>query len=266
MLAASRCAVRSTTTTSRADSLTFRGIGSSATPVPFVVAQKQSLFLGKGRMRRSESLKALLARAAKQYADSLSPKALSFLSDHGISEATARRAQLGVVASPLPGHELYKDRLAIPYLTKTGVVNMRFRCLDHEDCRTVGCPKYLSLPGAGLNLFHTAAFWSADNEIAVCEGELDALTNSYEVGVPSVGVPGVETWEDYYDRLFHGYQYVWVFADGDSAGRDFAKSLLGRLPNAISVPVPGGQDLSSWVVRDGWESVTDILDELRSDS
>ena len=215
-------------------------------------------------MRRSESSKALLARATKQYADSLDARALSFLTKHGISEATARKAQLGVVASPLPGHELYEGRLAIPYVTKTGVVNMRFRCLEHEDCRTVGCPKYLSLPGAGLNLFNTTAFWSAEREIGVAEGELDALTLTYEVGVPGVGVPGVETYEDFYDRLFHGYQYVWIFADGDSAGRDFAKHLLGRLPNGISVPVPHGEDISSWVVRDGWEAVCDTLDELRA--
>ena len=214
-------------------------------------------------MRRSESLKALLGRATKQYADSLSPKALSFLTDHGISEAAARKAHLGVVASPLPGHELYKDRLAIPYVTRTGVVNMRFRCLEHSDCRAVGCPKYLSLTGMGLNLYNTPAFWSADREIGIAEGELDALTLTYNVGVPGVGVPGVETWEPYYDRLFHGYDFVWVFADGDSAGRDFAKSLLGRLPNAVTVPVPRGEDVSSWVVKAGWESVTDVLEELR---
>lgn len=216
-------------------------------------------------MRRSESLKALLGRAATQYEHDLDAKALSFLTSHGISEATARRARLGVVASPLPGHDLFEGRLAIPYLTKTGIVNMRFRCLEHEDCRTVGCPKYLSLTGAGLNLFHTQAFWTADNEIAITEGELDALTANYEVGMPAVGVPGVETWESHYDRLFFGYERVWLFADGDSAGRDFAKTLLGRLPNSIAVPVPSGEDLSSWVVRDGWEAVTDVLEDIRAD-
>lgn len=214
-------------------------------------------------MKRSESLRRLLERATTQYQDALSPKALTFLTSHGISEATARKARLGVVASPLPGHEPFEGRLAIPYVTRTGVVNMRFRCLEHDDCRTVGCPKYLSLPGAGLNLFHTSAFWAAEREIGVCEGELDALTLSYEVGVPGVGVPGVETWEPHYDRLFYGYQYVWVFADGDSAGRDFAKELLGRLPNAVTVPVPRGEDVSSWTVRDGWEAITDVLEELR---
>ena len=215
-------------------------------------------------MRRSDSLKGLLERATTQYEKGLNAKALTFLTSHGISEATARKARLGVVASPFPGHEPYENRLAIPYLTQTGVVNMRFRCLDHEDCRTVGCPKYLSLAGTGLNLFHTPAFWAANDEIGVCEGELDALTLSYEVGVPGVGVPGVETWEPFFDRLFYGYRYVWVFADGDTAGRDFAKQLLGRLPNAVTVPVPRGEDTSSWVVRDGWEAVTDVLEDLRS--
>lgn len=215
-------------------------------------------------MRRSESLKNLLERATAQYEKGLSERALSFLTAHGISESTARKARIGVVGSPsLPSHEGYEGRLSIPYLTKTGVVNMRFRCLEHDDCRTVGCPKYLSLPGAGLNLFHTNAFWAADNEIAVCEGELDALTLSYEVGVPGVGVPGVATWEAFYDRLFYGYENVWLFADGDTAGRDFAKELLGRLPNAMTVPVPAGLDLSEWVVRDGWEAVHETLGELR---
>ena len=236
-------------------------------PAAYVAPHEASFNFRKvsTRMRRSESLKALLGRATTQYEKDLSARALTFLTEHGISETTARKARLGVVASPLPGHELYEGRLAIPYLTKTGVVNMRFRCLEEHDCRAVGCPKYLSLVGAGLNLYNVQAFFAAEHEMGISEGELDALTGTYEVGVPTVGVPGVETWEPHYDRLFFGYKHVWVFADGDTAGRDFAKELLGRLPNSINVPIPSGLDLSEWVVRDGWEAVTDTLDELRGE-
>ncbi len=41
----------------------------------------------------------------------------------------ARLAQLGVVEEAEVGHEAYKGRLSIPYITKTGVVDLRFRAL-----------------------------------------------------------------------------------------------------------------------------------------
>lgn len=216
-------------------------------------------------MRLSASVRKLLERATDKYEKDLDGKALSFLTSHAISEEAARLARLGVVASPLAGHEMFEGRLAIPYLTKTGVVNIKFRCLEHEDCKTVGCPKYLKVTGVEDHLYNVPSFFTAKNEIGVTEGELDALCLTYEVGVPGVGSPGANNWSGYYDRLFHGYEFVWIFGDGDTAGREFAKDLLGRLPNGVAVPVPAGHDLSSWTAKDGWEAVTDVLEELRGE-
>jgi len=35
----------------------------------------------------------------------------------------------------------------------------------------------------------------AGNFIAVCEGEIDAITLSYSCGIPAVGVPGANAWK-----------------------------------------------------------------------
>lgn len=214
-------------------------------------------------MKLSASVRKLLEKATGRYETLLDAKALSFLTSRGISEPVARAARLGTVASPLAGHEMYEGRLAIPYVTKTGVVSIRFRCVEHEDCKAIGCPKYLSITGSDAHLYNVQSLWSAKNEIGITEGEMDALAASFEVGLPSVGSPGVHAWKPFWDRLFTGFEHVWVFGDGDAAGRDFNKDLLGRLPNAIAVPVPTGEDLASWTVKDGWEAVTDVLEELR---
>ena len=42
----------------------------------------------------------------------------------------ARLARLGVVEEAEIGHETFQGRLSIPYITKTGVVDIRFRSLN----------------------------------------------------------------------------------------------------------------------------------------
>lgn len=210
----------------------------------------------------SSSSRALLEKATAQYQDAMSTKELSYLTERGLTPYAIEAARLGVVTSPIPGHEFADGRLAIPYLTRTGVVAMRFRCLAHTSCASVGCPKYLGLPGIESHVYNTRALWDAGYEIGVCEGELDALAMTYTVGMPAVGLPGVTSWKPHMARLFQGFERVWVFGDGDEPGREFAKHLVSELPNAVSVPVPSGEDVSSWVVHDGWESVVDVLEGL----
>ncbi len=55
---------------------------------------------------------------------------------------------LGVVDNPSPGHEGYKGKLVIPYITPSGVVDLRFRSIKGED------PKYIGLPGAKTTMFN----------------------------------------------------------------------------------------------------------------
>lgn len=147
---------------------------------------------------------------------------------------------------PLTGHEQYSGRLSIPYVTKSGVVDIRFRALD-----AAVEPKYMGMTGATTHLYNVNAMFKATSFISICEGEIDTITMDYAVGVPAVGVPGVNNWKPHYTRLFSDFEHVFLFADGDSAGSDFAKSLSKELGNLVVVQMPDGEDVNSMYNQHG---------------
>lgn len=152
--------------------------------------------------------------------------------------------RLGVVDEPLPGHENYKGRLVIPYLTKTGVVDVRFRAMGESDV------KYLGLPGAKTHLYNVLSTFNAQDSIAVCEGEIDTITLN-KCGIPSVGVPGVNNWKKHYTRILQDFETVYVFADGDQPGADFAKNLARELSTVTVIQMPDGEDVNSVYCKGG---------------
>lgn len=146
---------------------------------------------------------------------------------------------MGVVLDPLTGHEQYTNRLSIPYITKSGVVDLRFRALGNEE------PRYMGLTGGTTHLYNVGAFFRASSYICICEGEIDTITLDHVVGIPAVGVPGVNNWKKHYTRLLLDFDKVFLFADGDNAGSEFAKSLSRELPNLVTIQAPEGEDVNS---------------------
>jgi DNA primase len=179
-------------------------------------------------MKQSISQKESLMRAAKYYHSAL-PEAADYLAERGITMEAATKAGLGVVLDPLTGHEAYTNRLCIPYLTKSGVVDLRFRSLGHEE------PKYMGMAGATTHLYNVGAFFRASAYICICEGEIDTITLDLVCNIPSVGVPGVNNWKKHYNRLLADFDKIFLFADGDNAGYDFGKSLSRELSNVIVI-------------------------------
>lgn len=151
----------------------------------------------------------------------------------------AEKARLGVVLDPLTGHEAYTNRLSIPYLTKSGVVDLRFRAIGHEE------PRYMGLSGATTRLYNVGAFFRASSYICLCEGEIDTITLDFVCGIPAVGVAGVNNWKKHYSRLLADFDKVFLFADGDNAGFEFGKSLARELSNLVIVQAPEGEDVNS---------------------
>ena len=195
-------------------------------------------------MKQSQSQKDLLERATNKYAGSIS-LAQDYLASRGIPLEVARLARLGVVAEPEVGHEQYQGRLAIPYVTKTGVVDLRFRSLN-----PAVEPKYMGLTGAETKMYNVLDIDKAGDFIGVCEGELDTITLSHCVGIPCIGVPGANSWKKHYTRLLADFERVFIFADGDQPGTEFARSLARELPVTI-VQLPEGQDVNSMYVQEG---------------
>lgn len=206
-------------------------------------------------MKPSDVRKQSLEQAAAKYEQNRE-LAASYLSGRGITKATAESLRLGVVLDPEPGHELMTDRLAIPYITRTGIVDMKFRCLKHDDCKQYDCVKYLALDGfGGSRLYNVNAFFADSDYIGLVEGEPDTWTLHYEVGIPAVGCPGVQRWERHFARCFAGYEKVLIFSQGDSAGREFTKRVAAELPQSQPIHLPQGMDVNSLFLLEGRESL-----------
>jgi hypothetical protein len=99
-------------------------------------------------VKQSILQKELLGKATEVYGVNIY-LAESYLKSRGIPIEVARLAQLGVVEEPEVGHEAYIGRLSIPYITKTGVVDLRFRSLN-----PAVEPKYMGMTGAETRMFN----------------------------------------------------------------------------------------------------------------
>lgn len=200
----------------------------------------------------SAEQKKSLERAVAHYQQFLG-EAESYLSERGIPRQVAESFRLGVVKEPLTGHEHLHGRLAIPYLTITGVVDIRFRSMDGTD------PKYMGLPGAKTHLFNVSSILISDSKIAVTEGEVDTITLA-SMGIHAVGVPGASNWKPHYSRVLQDFEEVLVFADGDQAGRDFSKRLARDLDNVTIINCPEGEDVNSAFIKFGKQWFEERLD------
>jgi DNA primase len=108
----------------------------------------------------------------------------------------------------------------------------------------------MGMTGAETKMYNVLDVERASDFIGVCEGELDTLTLSACVGIPCVGVPGANSWKKHYTRLLADFERVFVFADGDQPGTEFARSLARELPVTI-IQLPDGHDVNSMFVQDG---------------
>ncbi len=195
-------------------------------------------------VKQSLSQKELLGKAAAKYAANIY-QAEDYLASRGITREAARLARLGVVVEPEIGHEAFIGRLSIPYITKTGVVDLRFRSLN-----PAVEPKYMGMTGAETKMYNVLDIDKAGDWIGICEGELDTVTLSACVGIPCIGVPGANSWKKHYTRLLADFERVFVFSDGDQPGKEFAINLSRELPVTV-VQMPDGEDVNSCYVRYG---------------
>lgn len=210
-------------------------------------------------MKLDSSRRNALAEATDLYASNLSVVA-PYLEDRGIPEEVAAAFRLGYVAEPYStDQEIYRGRLVIPYLTRAGVVTMRFRCLEPHDCKATGCPKYLSLPKVELPLYNVASLFTTSDVLVITEGELDAVVCSAMVGSPAIGCPGASLWKPHFSLCVADFQTVLVCGDGDEAGAEMVDKVTHSVYNARGVKMPPGEDLSSVFLESGREGVRRLL-------
>ncbi|MGW1739996.1 toprim domain-containing protein [Nocardia sp. NPDC001965] len=181
------------------------------------------------------------------------------MDSRGLPPAEVVRFGLGFVEDPLPGHELFRGWLAIPYLrppptggTPRSAVSIRFRCIQDHEHRGHG--KYLFENGDTPRMYNTPSLLVPSAFVGITEGELDAVTAEL-CGIPTVGIPGTKNWKPAYREAFLGYREVFVFADGDEPGLGFATEVVGSLSNAKLIPMPSGLDVNSFVQQEGREAL-----------
>jgi len=201
-------------------------------------------------VRLSSSQKNFLLQATQRYAARIE-LAEEYLLSRQLSVEEARVFHLGVVEDPLPGHEAYTGRLAIPYITPSGVVDIRFRGIHNED------PKYMGLVGAKTTMFNTQACFVADKYICVTEGEFDCIMMTVKTMHPTIGIPGANNWKPHYAKILDDFDTVIVLADGDAAGLEFGKKISRELGNVNIVSMPEGEDVNSMMIKRG----SDWIDE-----
>lgn len=165
-----------------------------------------------------------------------------------------QRYRLGYVGDPMPGHEKYVGRLAIPYVTPSGVVDIRYRCLEEHSCKEAGHGKFLGDAGVQPSLYNVLALHSGSPVVAICEGEPDVWAVEQYAGIPAVGVPGATQWRSnpHWRRVFEGFQLVAILSDGDKSGEDMLKRVEADLfANGQPVPMPDGMDATEFLLEKG---------------
>jgi len=184
-----------------------------------------------------------------------------YLAGRGITEDAAGTARLGVVDEPLEfDADANGNYLSIPYLTRAGVVSLRYRCIRDHNCNDYhGHSKYRTRAGDRARIYGVDYLVSAGPAICVTEGELDALILN-QLGYPAVALPGAQTWKAHYYRLFEDFHRIVVFADGDNAGNSFAETWLHYFPRSTEVArMEAKEDVNSMFLLYGEDYFHDIL-------
>ncbi|WP_234038937.1 toprim domain-containing protein [Micromonospora coerulea] len=231
--------------------------------------------------------------ASETYYQSLktAENAVEYLRSRALSGANVQYFRLGYVESPLTGHEKYAGKLCIPYVTRSGVVSLRFRAIpernpDHQpetdplldtvytghlpeldaeideqfpeqsEWLPIAGPKYMSMPGDMHRMFNTRDLDRRESFVCITEGEFDAMA-AHQAGLPAVAVPGVNGWSSWWARCFKGYEAVYILCDNDDKGQGaaFGDKIAAQVSNSRVVLMPPGHDVNSFVIAEGPEAL-----------
>ena len=157
--------------------------------------------------------------------------------------------RLGVVPEDcLPEHRRFVGWLGIPYLgLDSRPMDIRFRCLrNHEH---VGHGKYMTLDEHPARVYNVQAIVTADFDIHVTEGEIDAMILQM-LGYHAVAIPGASGFQAHHRRMLAGFGRVYVWGDPDEAGAQFTSRVTRMMGQAIGVRLNDG-DINDTYVTEG---------------
>lgn len=182
--------------------------------------------------------------------------ALRYLTDErGLAEGTIRAFKLGFVADPHPIDRMAQGFISIPYLTPSGVFDIRFR---RGPGNPETAPKYWQPAGSTQTIFNVRALDPHSPYVVIGEGEFTAIM-AMQVGIPCIAYPGVESVKPFHRHLLEGFERVYLCGDGDDAGANFNRKLAEMIPNAYPITLPPGEDIDSLVRTKGEKALRDLL-------
>lgn len=210
-------------------------------------------------------------RLQRNLLDGSSLQAFTYLhEDRGLKEETIKYFELGVVESSDEDYGNLEGYLSIPYIAPCSMADWDMNYIDIRFRRgpdmSEFAPKYRTRPGHPTRIFNTRALANPGEYIAICEGEVDAMT-LWQAGIPAVGIPGVKAWKPYYNRIFSGFERVIIVADGDEAkdgaeqgvGEAFAAEVAKQVPNPKVTVIPDGGDTNSFYLSNGVTELRNLL-------
>lgn len=193
-----------------------------------------------------------LEEANSTFLASHTRESAGWLKDRGLGKQEVLGAQVGRVPDNYPGFEMYAEYLSIPYLAADGhVVSMRFR---RPDWLTDSGPKYFSMEHEPGRIYGADSIMSGAIDLHVAEGEFDRLILKKVFGA-AVGYPGATFWKPHHRVFFRGFRNVYLWGDGDEAGRKFSREMSNRIRNSVQVLLPDGQDVTDLYVKGGAEAL-----------
>ncbi|WP_235915495.1 toprim domain-containing protein [Puerhibacterium puerhi] len=197
-----------------------------------------------------------LEKATTTFTNSITREAAAWLKARGVEKEDALGSRLGLVATDYPGFERYAGWLSIPYLAADGhPVSMRFR---RPDWVTTDGPKYLGFAEEKARVYNVESFMGSSPDIHIAEGEFDTLILKKVFG-SAVGYPGANVWKKHHRVLFAGFSNVYVWGDGDEAGRKFTEEMVARIRSANPVYLPSGEDVTSLYMKHGADGLRGLI-------
>jgi hypothetical protein len=174
-----------------------------------------------------------------------------YLTGRGLAGA-AERFRLGYVEPADDVARRYWHRMAVPYLTPTGVVQIRYKCVLDHDHKATGCSKMLGESGVEVTLYNPGTLLGATGPVVLVEGEPDTWAIETLAGLRAVGIPGAQAWKrhPYWARCFVGLDLI-LPVHGDDAGDSLAATIAADLPEAKIVRLSDGDDSASYLEREG---------------
>lgn len=193
---------------------------------------------------------------ANAYHDQLSgdtgQTCIDYLASRGFDGWELEPFRLGYVVDPLPGDELYRGMLAIPYLTPSGVMGIKYRCILDHNCKQNGHAKYSQPSGQKQRIYNVQAYFSGRPYVGVSEGEFDAICATVKLDIPTMGIPGGTQWKasrQFWSLVLRDFDKVIIFADGDDTGKAFARQVAEDAPyGSVIVSCDDGEDVNSMVL------------------